>query len=153
MKRSGYGCCRVGHKGRCHRRSSTFGSDACWVWYISPPSGIANAGRSSSASGMLWNGKSYGWCWGIYRARSIPIGVVSDLRRNTPLGVVLRAASLIGLSIPVFYVGVLLLIALSLYRRDYPIVQAAVTAFTLAVLRVNLIVDVLNSWIDRGRAR
>jgi ABC-type dipeptide/oligopeptide/nickel transport system permease component len=102
---------------------------------------------------MLWNGKSYGWCWGIYRARGMPIGVVSGLRRNTPLGVVLRAASLIGLSIPVCYVGVLPLIALSLYRRDHPIVQAAITVFTLAVMRVNLIVDVLYGWIDRSRAR
>jgi ABC-type dipeptide/oligopeptide/nickel transport system permease component len=65
----------------------------------------------------------------------------------------LRASSLIGLSIPVFDVGVLLLIALSLYRRDYPIMQAAITLFTPAVIGVHLIVDVLYGWIDRSSIR
>jgi ABC-type dipeptide/oligopeptide/nickel transport system permease component len=52
----------------------------------------------------------------------VPIGVLSSLRRNTPLDFVLRAAALIGLSIPVFYFGILLLIAFSLYLEWFPLI-------------------------------
>ncbi|MGH8067592.1 MAG: hypothetical protein ACRERE_20645 [Candidatus Entotheonellia bacterium] len=52
----------------------------------------------------------------------MPLGVLSSLRRNTPLDFVLRAASLIGLSIPVFYFGILLLIAFSLYLEWFPLI-------------------------------
>jgi ABC-type dipeptide/oligopeptide/nickel transport system permease component len=52
----------------------------------------------------------------------VPIGVLSSLRRNTTLDFILRGASLIGLSIPVFYFGILLLIAFSLYLEWFPLI-------------------------------
>ena len=59
---------------------------------------------------------------GVAMLMGVPIGVLSSLRRNTPLDFVLRAASLIGLSIPVFYLGILLLIAFSLYLEWFPLI-------------------------------
>jgi ABC-type dipeptide/oligopeptide/nickel transport system permease component len=33
-------------------------------------------------------------------------------------------------------------------NRDYPVVQAAITLFTLTIIGVNLVVDLLYGWID-----
>jgi ABC-type dipeptide/oligopeptide/nickel transport system permease component len=64
----------------------------------------------------------------------VPIGILSSLRRNTPFDFMLRAASLIGLSIPVFYFGILLLIAFSLYLEWFPLIGGGDFSDPLSIL-------------------
>jgi len=52
----------------------------------------------------------------------IPIGIFTALKRNHTIDYVGRAFSLIGLSIPAFYMGVLLMIAFSLNLKLFPTV-------------------------------
>jgi len=60
---------------------------------------------------MRWNGKLCGWCWESGSARGMHFAMAMC---NTSVDFVLRAASLIGLAIPVFDASFLLLIAFSL---------------------------------------
>src|SRR2546425_1246216 len=130
----------------------------------------------------------------------ISIGIVSALKRRNPLvDYPLRIIALLGLSMPVFWLGILLLIAFSLHlnlfpligggdldgvlaiigifvaialtgtvltetvftrpglgkmlvdaigARDYPLAQGAITVFTMIIIVVNLIVDMLYAVVD-----
>ena len=45
----------------------------------------------------------------------LPVGVISAVRRNTPLDYIVRFIAIIGLSVPEFAMGILVILALSLY--------------------------------------
>ncbi len=50
----------------------------------------------------------------------IPIGILTALKRNHILDYLGRAVSLVGLSVPAFYMGILLMIAFSVNLRIFP---------------------------------
>lgn len=52
----------------------------------------------------------------------IPLGIVSALRRNSAIDYIARTAALIGLSIPPFYLGIVLLLVFALYVPVFPII-------------------------------
>src|SRR5438093_637760 len=118
----------------------------------------------------------------------VPIGIFSALNRRNPLiDYPLRIFALLGLSMPVFWLGILLLIVFSLRldlfpligggdldgaiamirsgevftrpglgkmlvdaigARDYPLAQGAITVFTVIIITVNLVVDMLYAVVD-----
>ena len=51
----------------------------------------------------------------------IPLGVISAVRQNTPLDYVLRVVSLSGLSLPSFWLGLLILMVFVQYFGWIPI--------------------------------
>jgi peptide/nickel transport system permease protein len=60
----------------------------------------------------------------------VPLGVVSAVRQNTPLDYVLRVVSLSGLSMPAFWLGLLILMAFVAYSGTIPIyTEAPATAW------------------------
>ena len=52
----------------------------------------------------------------------LPFGIVSAVRKNTMADYLLRVFSLVGLSMPAFYLGVLLLIAFAVKLEYFPII-------------------------------
>jgi ABC-type dipeptide/oligopeptide/nickel transport system permease component len=52
----------------------------------------------------------------------LPFGIVSAVRKNTMVDYLLRVFSLVGLSMPAFYLGVLLLIAFAVKLEYFPII-------------------------------
>jgi len=50
----------------------------------------------------------------------IPIGIITALKRNHVIDYIGRAASLIGLSLPAFYMGILLMLLFSIKLRLFP---------------------------------
>ncbi len=52
----------------------------------------------------------------------IPMGIYSALKRNTPVDSVVRTLSLAGLSIPSFYLGILLMLVFSIQMHLFPVV-------------------------------
>ena len=67
----------------------------------------------------------------------VPFGVISAVRQNTPLDYFLRVLSLSGLSLPSFWLGLLVLMACVHWFGAIPIYEATRTA----------------SWQERGHAR
>jgi len=66
----------------------------------------------------------------------IPIGIVSALKRRNPLvDYPLRIIALLGLSMPVFWLGILLLIAFSLHLDIFPLIGGGDLDGVLAMLR------------------
>src|SRR5262249_40615044 len=66
----------------------------------------------------------------------IPIGIVSALKRRNPLiDYPLRIFALLGLSMPVFWLGILLLIAFSLHLDLFPLIGGGDLDGVLAMLR------------------
>ncbi|HXH09807.1 MAG TPA: ABC transporter permease [Alphaproteobacteria bacterium] len=66
----------------------------------------------------------------------IPAGVFSALNRRNPLiDYSIRVVSLLGLSIPVFYFGILLLIAFSLYLDLFPLIGGGDLTTVLDMLK------------------
>ena len=66
----------------------------------------------------------------------IPIGIVSALKRRNPLvDYPLRIFALLGLSMPVFWLGILLLIAFSLHLDVFPLIGGGDLDGVLAMLR------------------
>ena len=65
----------------------------------------------------------------------VPLGVVTAVRRNTVVDYVGRVVSLVGLSLPAFYLGVLLVFALAVKVRLFPAVGAAPFSQPAANLR------------------
>src|SRR5579872_1900511 len=60
----------------------------------------------------------------------VPLGVISAVRQNTPLDYVLRVVSLSGLSMPAFWLGLLILMAFVAYSGTIPIyTEAPATAW------------------------
>ena len=51
----------------------------------------------------------------------VPLGVISAVRQNTPLDYILRVTSLSGLSLPSFWLGLLILMFFARYVGDIPI--------------------------------
>src|SRR5438445_12907372 len=65
----------------------------------------------------------------------IPIGIVSALKRRNPLiDYPLRIIALLGLSMPVFWLGILLLIAFSLRWNVFPLIGAGALEGVLRML-------------------
>ena len=58
--------------------------------------------------------------WGL--SLGVPIGVITAVRRNSFLDYAGRMISLLGLSVPVFYLAILLIIAFSLRLRWFPMI-------------------------------
>jgi ABC-type dipeptide/oligopeptide/nickel transport system permease component len=54
----------------------------------------------------------------------IPLGILSAIRRNTLVDYLSRTFSLAGLSIPAFYLGILLILLFAVYLRLFPAVGA-----------------------------
>jgi ABC-type dipeptide/oligopeptide/nickel transport system permease component len=66
----------------------------------------------------------------------IPIGIVSALKRRNPLvDYPLRIIALLGLSMPVFWLGILLLIVFSLHLDVFPLIGGGDLDGVLAMLR------------------
>jgi len=66
----------------------------------------------------------------------IPIGIVSALKRRNPLvDYPLRIIALLGLSMPVFWLGILLLIVFSLHLDIFPLIGGGDLDGVLAMLR------------------
>jgi peptide/nickel transport system permease protein len=66
----------------------------------------------------------------------IPIGIVSALKRRNPLiDYPLRIVALLGLSMPVFWLGILLLIAFSLNLNLFPLIGGGDLDGALAMIR------------------
>jgi ABC-type dipeptide/oligopeptide/nickel transport system permease component len=66
----------------------------------------------------------------------IPIGIVSALKRRNPLiDYPLRIIALLGLSMPVFWLGILLLIVFSLHLNLFPLIGAGDLDGVLAMIR------------------
>src|SRR5438876_5134699 len=66
----------------------------------------------------------------------IPIGIVSALKRRNPLvDYPLRIIALLGLSMPVFWLGILLLIAFSLHLNLFPLIGGGDLDGVLAMIR------------------
>jgi len=65
------------------------------------------------------------WIGGLALAFSVlfgvPLGVISAVRQNTPLDYILRVVSLSGLSMPSFWLGLLILMAFVAYSGTLPI--------------------------------
>ena len=55
----------------------------------------------------------------------VPAGIWSALRRNGTVDIVARLLSLVGLSLPVFVLGIYLLLAFSLHWRLFPVIGSA----------------------------
>ncbi len=55
----------------------------------------------------------------------VPAGIWAALRRNGAVDIVARLLSLVGLSLPVFVLGIYLLLAFSLHWRLFPVIGAA----------------------------
>src|SRR3989442_5341597 len=65
----------------------------------------------------------------------IPIGIVSALKRRNPLvDYPLRIIALLGLSMPVFWLGILLLIVFSLHLNLFPLIGGGDLDGVLAIL-------------------
>src|SRR5690606_24749942 len=54
---------------------------------------------------------------------ALPLGILSALYRNTVIDYVARVFSLIGLSLPVFYLGILLLMLFSVQLSWFPVIS------------------------------
>ena len=66
----------------------------------------------------------------------IPIGIVSALKRRNPLiDYPLRIVALLGLSMPVFWLGILLLIVFSLHLNLFPLIGGGDLDGVLAMIR------------------
>src|SRR3989449_9706259 len=66
----------------------------------------------------------------------IPIGIVSALKRRNPLvDYPLRIIALLGLSMPVFWLGILLLIVFSLHLNLFPLIAGVDLGGLLGMLR------------------
>src|SRR3989454_6408622 len=66
----------------------------------------------------------------------IPIGIVSALKRRNPLvDYPLRIIALLGLSMPVFWLGILLLIVFSLHLNLFPLIGGGDLDGVLAMIR------------------
>src|SRR6266705_2533805 len=66
----------------------------------------------------------------------IPIGIVSALKRRNPLvDYPLRIIALLGLSMPVFWLGILLLIAFSLHLNLFPLIGGGDLDGVLSMIR------------------
>ncbi len=59
----------------------------------------------------------------------VPLGVMSAVKQNTPLDYVLRVVSLSGLSMPAFWLGLLILTAFAAWLGDIPIYTAPPQTF------------------------
>jgi peptide/nickel transport system permease protein len=59
----------------------------------------------------------------------VPLGVISAVRQNTPLDYILRVVSLSGLSLPSFWLGLLILMAFVAYFGTIPIYTDPPTGF------------------------
>src|ERR1700746_675567 len=64
----------------------------------------------------------------------VPLGVISAVRQNTALDYVLRVLSLSGLSMPAFWLGLLILMGFVAYFGTIPIYSDAPTGFWNALL-------------------
>lgn len=64
----------------------------------------------------------------------VPLGVLSAVRQNTWLDYVLRVVSLSGLSLPSFWLGILILMAFVATTDSFPIYSAAPESFWQALL-------------------
>ena len=63
----------------------------------------------------------------------VPLGVMSAVKQNTPLDYVLRIVSLSGLSMPAFWLGLLILTAFAAWFGEIPIYTAPPKTFLEAV--------------------
>ena len=63
----------------------------------------------------------------------VPLGVMSAVKQNTPLDYVLRIVSLSGLSMPAFWLGLLILTAFAAWFGEIPIYTAPPQTFLEAV--------------------
>lgn len=73
----------------------------------------------------------------------VPLGVISAVRQNTPLDYLLRVTSLSGLSMPSFWLGLLILMAfvhylgtIPIYERDPPTFMAGLTMLAVPAAAV-----------------
>ena len=64
----------------------------------------------------------------------VPLGVISAVKQNTPLDYLLRVASLSGLSLPSFWLGLLILMVFARYVGDIPIYTNQPRTFWAEVL-------------------
>ena len=72
----------------------------------------------------------------------IPIGIVSALKRRNPLvDYPLRIIALLGLSMPVFWLGILLLIVFSLHLNLFPLIGGGDLDGVLAMIRSGEVVS------------
>src|SRR6266508_1340072 len=72
----------------------------------------------------------------------IPIGIVSALKRRNPLvDYPLRILALLGLSMPVFWLGILLLIVFSLHLNLFPLIGGGDLDGVLAMIRSGEVVS------------
>jgi len=64
----------------------------------------------------------------------VPLGVLSAVKQNTKLDYILRVVSLSGLSLPSFWLGILILMAFVAYTGSLPIYDATPDSFWQALL-------------------
>jgi ABC-type dipeptide/oligopeptide/nickel transport system permease component len=86
----------------------------------------------------------------------VPIGIISALKRNTMTDGLLRIFALLGISIPAFFLGILLLLAFSLKMPVFPSIGAGkgladnlyhlvLPAFSLALIEAGLMMRITRS--------
>src|SRR6267143_1603443 len=78
----------------------------------------------------------------------VPFGVLSAARQDRPLDYVLRVLSLAGLSMPAFWLGMIIILVDAIQLRDYPVVQNLTMFIAIVVVLANLAVDLLYAWAD-----
>src|SRR5438876_394043 len=86
---------------------------------------------------------------------AVPVGLLSAVKRNSPIDHVAMGLALVGQSAPTFFLGILGILRLaikSIYNRDYPVVQCAVFLSAIVFIMINFAIDLLYGVLD-PRAR
>src|SRR5439155_1669009 len=89
---------------------------------------------------------------------ALPIGVISAVKRNSVLDQATMGLALVGQSAPTFFIGILLILIVSLnlgrlaiqsiYNRDYPVVQCTVFISAVLFIVINFVVDLIYGLLD-----
>lgn len=121
-------------------------NDPLWVQYVRFLTGLVKGdlGRSLITGQSLGDQIRFVLPYSLHLAVSafaigvvlgVPLGVLTAVRRNTGVDYVARLVSLVGLSVPAFYLGILLVLLLAIYFPLLPAVGGGDLANPIDVLR------------------
>lgn len=82
---------------------------------------------------------------------SVPLGILAAVRRNRPADYLIRALSFLGISMPGFWVGLMLLYYLGLKLRWFPIASPVVSWQTIVLPALTLAVAMSAKYIRQVR--
>lgn len=83
---------------------------------------------------------------------AVPIGVLSALRQNTPLDYLLRGATFVGISMPNFWVGLLLLYVVAMKLHLLPVVSTQMNFQRLILPALTLALAMAGKYARQVRA-